>query len=409
MNVNQSLKNYIEQDIMPEYSLNDKGHNQRHIGLVMARAFELAENYDINQDMLFAIVSYHDIACHINREKHEILSAERLSNDNNLRGFFNEEQMGVMKEAVEDHRASLEYEPRNIYGKILSSADRKVDVTDYLMSSMGYEFKKNPNATDEELFEHSYNHAIKKFGKNGYAVGKFYIEDKKYRAFLDELQWLIDNKSEFIKRAKDVVKMVKGEEKIKLVLASGSKQRQDIFDMIGLKYEVRTSKVDEDSDKEDPAEYVKELSLNKAISVADELTEKAVIVSADTIIYFDGKFYEKPKSKQEAFDNIRAMSGKINTAYTGLTIKDTYKNITINFATKVDVKFREISDDEIEWYVENEPKLLKCCGYVPLGKGAIFVESVSGGDYNTLMGVSPSELVSKFKELGYSITDFEMK
>ena len=152
---------------------------------------------------------FHDIACHISREKHEILSAERLFNDNKLREFFDEEQMLVMKEAVEDHRASLEYEPRNIYGKILSSADRKVDIFDYMKTSMFFHKKKFPDATEDEMIEHSYEHAIKKFGKNGYAVKKFYIEDKKYQAFLDELQSLIDNKSDYIKRAQEVLRKLK--------------------------------------------------------------------------------------------------------------------------------------------------------------------------------------------------------
>lgn len=209
ISLNQELKAYIEQNILPEYALNDGGHNLRHINIVLSRAFELAENYDIDYDMLYVIVCFHDIACHIDREKHEKLSADRLYNDNNLRNWFNEQQLHIMKEAVEDHRASLEYEPRNIYGKILSSADRKTDIVDYFKSSLGFELKRNPEATDEELISHSYNHAIKKFGKSGYAVQKFYIEDKKYKSFLDEIQWLIDNKNEFEVRAKDILREIR--------------------------------------------------------------------------------------------------------------------------------------------------------------------------------------------------------
>lgn len=209
--INQDLKNYIESNILPEYNLNDTGHNLRHINIVKDRAFELAENYDIDANMLYVVVCFHDIACHIDREKHEMLSAERLYNDNKLKIWFNDEQILIMKYAVEDHRASLEYEPRNIYGKILSSADRKTDIVDYLKSSIGFELKRNPTASEDSLIESSYNHAIKKFGKNGYAVHKFYIEDKKYQAFLDEIQWLISNKTEFEKRALKIIEEIKKE------------------------------------------------------------------------------------------------------------------------------------------------------------------------------------------------------
>lgn len=209
--INQDLKNYIESNILPEYNLNDTGHNLRHINIVKDRAFELAENYDIDANMIYVVVCFHDIACHIDREKHEMLSAERLYNDNKLKIWFNDEQILIMKCAVEDHRASLEYEPRNIYGKILSSADRKTDIVDYLKSSIGFELKRNPTASEDSLIEGSYNHAIKKFGENGYAVHKFYIEDKKYQAFLDEIQWLISNKAEFEKRALKIIEKIKKE------------------------------------------------------------------------------------------------------------------------------------------------------------------------------------------------------
>ena len=125
--------------------------------------------------------------------------------DEMLKSFFTDEERLVMKEAIEDHRASLEYVPRNIYGKILSSADRKIDIDIYLTSSMGFSIKKNPLIIDEDVIEESYQFAIKKFGKNGYATTKMYVEDKKYKEYLEELQRLIDNKQEYILRARKVL------------------------------------------------------------------------------------------------------------------------------------------------------------------------------------------------------------
>ncbi len=203
--VNVNLRKYIEENILPEYNLNDKGHNLDHIDFVLNRAYEISLNYELNLDMLYTVVSFHDIACHINREEHEILSAKRMYEDDVLKSFFTEDERIIMKEAIEDHRASLEYVPRNIYGKILSSADRKIDIDIYLTSSMGFSIKKNPLITDEDVIEESYLFAIKKFGKEGYATTKMYVEDRKYKEYLEEIQRLIDNKEEYILRAKKVL------------------------------------------------------------------------------------------------------------------------------------------------------------------------------------------------------------
>lgn len=195
---------------------------------------------------------------------------------------------------------------------------------------------------------------------------------------------------------------------MRVVLASSSKQRQDIFKMIGLKYDIIVSDVEEDSKENRPDKYVEELSLNKAKSVSKQINDKAIIIGADTIIYFNNKKYEKPKTKEEAFNNLKELSGNKNTAYTGITIIDLYKNKTISFSSKVDVYFKSISDEEINWYVNNENRVFKCCGYVPSGKASIFIDRIDG-DYNTLLGISPSVVFEKLKELGYSIKDFEFE
>ena len=195
---------------------------------------------------------------------------------------------------------------------------------------------------------------------------------------------------------------------MKLILASSSKQRQEIFNNIGLKYEIVKSLVEESSSKTEPSEYVKDLSKDKANSVAEQINEKALIIAADSVIYMDGKIYEKPKSKEEAFKFMKEMSGKLTYAVTGVTIKDLYQDKEICFSDTTEVYLKEISDEEIEWYVENESELLNRGGYVIQGKASIFLEKVNG-DYNTLFGISPSKLYDRIKELGYNISDFELK
>ena len=191
---------------------------------------------------------------------------------------------------------------------------------------------------------------------------------------------------------------------MRIILASASKQRQDIFNMIGLKYDVITSDVPEESNKIEPDKYVEELSLNKAKSVKKQIKDKAIIISADTIIYSNNKIYEKPKSKEEAYSNLKELSNNKCTAYTGITLIDLYKEKIICSSSKVNVYFNEIKDEEAEWYVNNEEKIFKCCGFVPLGKDALFINRIEG-DYNTLLGISPSIVYNKLKELGYSVND----
>lgn len=195
---------------------------------------------------------------------------------------------------------------------------------------------------------------------------------------------------------------------MRLILASNSKARKDIFDMIGWKYEVIASNVEEKSNAIDPKQYVIDLSKDKANSVASKITDIALIVSADSIIYMDNEKFEKPKSKEEAFKYIKKMSGKVNYAVTGVTIKDLYQDKEISFAETTEVYFKNVTDEDISWYVENEKYLLDRAGYSLEGKTSLFVDKIVG-DYYNVLGLPISKLYSKFNELGYTISDFDMK
>ena len=118
----KKLKKYIEETIFPEYQKNEKAHGIEHIQYVIARSFEIVEEnaLDVNSNMVYTIAAYHDIGHHINDEKHEEISAKMMYKDKKLSSFFSEEERKIMKEAIEDHRASAKKEPRNIYGKIVS-------------------------------------------------------------------------------------------------------------------------------------------------------------------------------------------------------------------------------------------------------------------------------------------------
>lgn len=123
--INPNLKQYIQNLIEYHYNLNDKGHRIEHAEYVINRSISFASQIEkINYDMVYVIAAYHDVAHHIDAKNHETLSAKLLREDEKLKEFFNDEQIKIMSEAVEDHRSSMETEPRSVYGKIVSSADR---------------------------------------------------------------------------------------------------------------------------------------------------------------------------------------------------------------------------------------------------------------------------------------------
>ena len=196
---------------------------------------------------------------------------------------------------------------------------------------------------------------------------------------------------------------------MKLILASNSKQRQDLLNMLGIKYEIMVSNEPEQSDAQDPSQYVIDLSKIKANSVASKLNEPALLLAADSIIYMDGHIFEKPKTKQEAFNNMKMMKGKTTYAVTGVTIKDLYKSKEISFADTCEVNFKsDISDEDIWWYVNNEKHILERAGYSVAGKTSFFVDKIVG-DFYTIVGLPVSMLHTKLHELGYTLSDFELK
>lgn len=158
----------------------------------------------ISEEMVYVAICYHDVGVSIDRRNYEKVSADLLRRDDKLKGFFDEEKIEIMAEAIEDHRASMKGDPRSIYGRILSSADRNVDVDDALRRTYFYRIKHFPNYSLDELIEDSRMHLIEKFGKNGYAQGKIYFEDCEYQKFLEDIRYLTNDSVAFTLKYKQV-------------------------------------------------------------------------------------------------------------------------------------------------------------------------------------------------------------
>ena len=202
--VNPELKAYIEQNILPECIKNGPSNDLAHTRQSIERSFKFAATVpNINYNIVYTVAAYHDIANHIDRDKHEFVAAEIAANDENLKRFFDDNEMTIIKEAIEDHRASKDGEPRSVYGKIISTADRNFAVDTCLARTYSFGKKFFPEYTDEQLFERSYNHLQNKFGKAGYA--KFYFKDEEYESFLKEMRALLADKARFIERQREYI------------------------------------------------------------------------------------------------------------------------------------------------------------------------------------------------------------
>lgn len=199
--ITKEIKKYIEKNIFPAYQKNDSGHNIDHIKYVLERSLKFAKTVpDINLDMVYVIAAFHDIGHHIDAKNHEQVSSEILEKDEFIKNHFTKDELKTMVEAVVDHRASLEYIPRSIYGKIVSSADRNTDIDIPLKRTYSYRLEHFPNATLDEIIEESRQHIIDKFGSNGYAKDKIYFEDEDYNNFLKEVELFAEDKELFRKR-----------------------------------------------------------------------------------------------------------------------------------------------------------------------------------------------------------------
>lgn len=125
--LNQDLKQYIENNIFPMYN-RYYSHGMLHINNVIKNMLMLADYYGLDKNMAYVIAAFHDIGLNIDRNNHEYESGKILNNDKELKKYFDDEQIQIMKEAVEDHRGSRKERPRNFYGECVSDSDRDFDI-----------------------------------------------------------------------------------------------------------------------------------------------------------------------------------------------------------------------------------------------------------------------------------------
>lgn len=184
-----------------------------------------------------------------------------------------------------------------------------------------------------------------------------------------------------------------------IILASSSARRKELLEMIGLKFKVVVSNLDEKIDPElklKPHDLVKKLSLEKA-KVVFENYKDSIIIAADTFVVCSGKILGKPKNKEDAKKMLKFISGKIHVIITGFTIIDGNNVITKSDETKV--WMRKISNEEITAYIRTGEPFDKAGAYAIQGLGSIFIEKIEG-NFDNAVGLPIYTLAQELKNLG---------
>lgn len=185
----------------------------------------------------------------------------------------------------------------------------------------------------------------------------------------------------------------------RIVLASKSEWRKRLLNQIGLEVEVRESEYDEDMNAtDDPHKLVKFLALKKAEDVARHYND-AIVIAGDTFTIFNDKFIGKPKDKEDAKIILKKFSGREHEIVSGFAIIDTKNKITVNDVGKAVVRFRNLSDEEIDDYVATGEPITKAGAYGLMDKAAVLVESING-DFYSVIGLPLNKIYIELKKLG---------
>ena len=159
---------------------------------MIEQSLALVSFYNVDINMVYTVAAYHDLGLSEDRATHHIVSGRIVRTDTRLRKWFTSDQIETMAEAVEDHRASSDHEPRSIYGKIVAEADRLIDGHTILQRTIQYGLSHYPSLDREEHIERALTHLNEKYAEGGYL--KLWIPESPNARRLHEFQKVIMDK-----------------------------------------------------------------------------------------------------------------------------------------------------------------------------------------------------------------------
>ncbi|MDU7242730.1 Maf-like protein [Clostridium sp.] len=170
------------------------------------------------------------------------------------------------------------------------------------------------------------------------------------------------------------------------VLASGSERRQELLHRIVDEFNIIVSDFDEDKIlfKGNVDEYVVDLAKGKALSVKESLKEEAIIIAGDTVVVLDDKILGKPNNEEDAYNMLKQLSGRTHRVYSGLVVINMYNNKIEQESLYTEVKFSNLTEEEIKSYIKTGEPLDKAGAYGIQGYGGVFIEGINGCYYNVV-------------------------
>ena len=191
------------------------------------------------------------------------------------------------------------------------------------------------------------------------------------------------------------------EEKARIILASNSPRRKELLGQMGIQeFKVSAPNVDESvAEGLSPARIVEELSQRKA-RAAKKAGPKNIVIAADTVVALDGLVLGKPRSGEDAFAMLSALSGREHHVYTGVTVHQGERAVTEHEETAV--RFRALSPDEIQGYIATGEPMDKAGAYGIQGRGALLVSGIQG-DYSNVVGLPVFRLGRILAEFGVDL------
>ena len=192
--IREDLRRYIEQEILPLYDSFDRGHRRDHAHQVIERSAQIAEAFEVDAEMVYAIAAYHDTGLRFGRENHHSDSARIILADKELQRWFTEEQIETIAQAAEDHRASAARAPRSIYGRIVAEADRLIIPELIIRRTVQYSLANFPALDREGHWLRSQEHLHEKYDEGGYL--RLWIEGSDNAERLKRLREIIADKEQ---------------------------------------------------------------------------------------------------------------------------------------------------------------------------------------------------------------------
>ena len=189
--VNLELMSFVEQEILPRYNAFGRSHGLQHVLRVIHNVIELARLTGADVDMAYTIAAYHDLGMEGPRAIHHITGGKILMADKRLTRWFSSSQIRIMKEAVEDHRASSSRTPRSIYGKIIAEADRDIAPDTVFLRAVEFGLENYPQIDKEHQWGRFRLHVREKYGRRGYL--RLWIPESPNAKNLEMIRQTIDD------------------------------------------------------------------------------------------------------------------------------------------------------------------------------------------------------------------------